>query len=43
MYKVSYYIKLLQKTGFKLTKIIDLSVANHEFNGIYIFQKIYGS
>ena len=42
MYKVSHYIKLLAKNGFKLIKIIDLSLANHEFNGIYLFQKIYG-
>ena len=40
--KVSYYVKLLKKCGFKLEKIIDLRTVNHEFNGIYIFQKIYG-
>ena len=43
MNKVSFYIKLLQNNGFKLTKIIDLRPANHEFNAIYVFKKIYGS
>jgi len=40
--KVSYYIKLLNHCGFKLIKIIDLRTVNHEFNGVYIFKKIYG-
>ena len=31
-----------KKHGFKLVKRIDLTPANHEFNSIYIFQKIYG-
>lgn len=42
IYKISKYIKLLQNCGFKLTKIIDLTVTNHEFNNLYIFKKIYG-
>ena len=41
--KVNDYIKLLKKHGFKLTKIIDLTLANYEFNNLYIFEKIYGT
>jgi len=40
--KVNDYIKLLKKHGFKLTKIIDLTLANYEYNNLYIFEKIYG-
>ena len=40
--KVNEYIKLLKKYGFKLTKIIDLTLANYEYNNLYIFEKIYG-
>lgn len=36
------YIKIGKKCGFKLVKRIDLTPANHEYNSIYVFQKIYG-
>ena len=36
------YIKIGKKCGFKLIKRIDLTPANHEYNSIYVFQKIYG-
>lgn len=42
MYPSKKYIKIAQKCGFKLFKRIDLTPANHEFNSIYIFQKIFG-
>lgn len=42
IYSIKYYIKLLNNEGFKLEKIIDLALANHEYNYIYIFKKIYG-
>ena len=42
MYPSKKYIKIAKKNGFKLVKRVDLTPANHEFNSIYIFQKIYG-
>lgn len=42
VHKVSYYINLAKKNGFKLVKIIDLSPVNHQYNGIYVFKKLYG-
>tara|TARA_B100001093_G_C26833021_1_gene1017034 strand:- start:1407 stop:2318 length:912 start_codon:yes stop_codon:yes gene_type:complete len=42
MNDIKYYLKLAKNNGFKLIKIIDLLPANHEFNYIYIFKKIYG-
>ena len=43
MYDANKYIKIAQKNGFKLIKVIDLTPVNHEFNNIYMFKKIYGS
>ena len=42
VHKVSYYINLAKKNGFKLVKIIDLSPVNHQYNAIYVFKKLYG-
>ena len=39
MKKISFYIKLAEKNGFKLVKIIDLSPVNHQYNSIYVFKK----
>jgi SAM-dependent methyltransferase len=43
MYSTKKYIKIGQKNGFKLIKIIDLTPVNHDNNSIYIFKKLYGS
>ena len=42
IHKISHYIKLAKKNGFKLVKIIDLSPVNHHYNAIYVFKKLYG-
>ena len=43
MYSPKKYIKIGQKNGFKLVKVIDLTPVNHDNNSIYIFKKIYGT
>jgi SAM-dependent methyltransferase len=43
MYPIKYYVKLANKNGFKLVKIIDLLPVSHDNNYIYIFQKKYGN
>jgi len=42
IYKTTAYINMLKRQGFKLTKIINLTPVNHDFNSVYIFKKIYG-
>jgi len=42
MYSIKYYVKLAEKNGFKLIRVVDLFPANHDNNYLYIFQKKYG-
>ena len=39
---IKHYVKNIEKLGFKLIKIIDLTPVNHDKNYIYIFKKKYG-
>ena len=42
MFSIKYYVKLAEKNGFKLVRIVDLFPTNHDNNYLYIFQKVYG-
>ena len=36
------YVDTAEKTGFKLRNTIDMAIANHPFNYLFCFEKVYG-
>jgi len=42
MYTMKKFVNTAENTGFKLINTTDMSIVNHPFNYLFIFQKIYG-
>ena len=42
MFPMKKYVDTAEQTGFKLRNTIDMSIANHPFNYLFCFEKVYG-